>query len=305
MEQSFETVDSLTQKGFKVYVRHNRKFMPSKYVCSIEGDNYYEEVLNPRGGSTEVVVVREEGIKFLEKMEPHIFRYTKINNGGNLLYGKAICCKGDNYNKKIGVKIAMARALFMGCIYTMDQAIEAIEIAEMLEIRPSKKKRKKRNLEIEVVEDRSINIPLGEPNVTEYAAIAAQHQKDIIPNPPLPNEPFALVCNLCVALGLKNLNEHIAAWEYQIGPWHIALNAHNLPTRSTRGTNIEPFQAAIEHDNKMAGWVAMNKHSIAAGNRDQTQDFCDAVKDEIYRVSKLRTEMDPETKQVVHEQGYF
>lgn len=70
------TVRDLRASGYKVRVLHQRKWNP----YGISG----------KGGVTTVQVRTPEGIE---------------------LEGRAVCSKEDNYNKKLGVSIALGRAL--------------------------------------------------------------------------------------------------------------------------------------------------------------------------------------------------
>lgn len=70
------TVKSLRQSGYKVRVNHQRK---------MQG-----EELSPFGGLTRIEITTPEGKD---------------------LAGEAKCSTKDNYNKKIGVSIALGRAL--------------------------------------------------------------------------------------------------------------------------------------------------------------------------------------------------
>lgn len=86
------TVQDLRNKGYKVRVLHNRLYNgyhkwqvgsrpPSGYAGPIDPD--------PKGGSTEIVIDSPDGKHF---------------------QGLAICSKKENYNKKMGVRIALGRS---------------------------------------------------------------------------------------------------------------------------------------------------------------------------------------------------
>jgi hypothetical protein len=78
-----ETVKSLRQKGLKVRVFHSRQH--------IFLDNEGRSRVYEKGGSTKIDIYNKEG---------------------NLLCsGLAICSLKDNYDKKMGVRIALGRAL--------------------------------------------------------------------------------------------------------------------------------------------------------------------------------------------------
>jgi len=77
-----ETVKSLRQKGLKVVVYHHRRITQE----AVGGGK-----IDEKGGFTEISVLSKEG-KFLSG-------------------GKSVCSNKDNYDKKMGVKIALGRAI--------------------------------------------------------------------------------------------------------------------------------------------------------------------------------------------------
>lgn len=78
------TVQELRNLGYKVRVLHFReRFFKPRMDTSING---YE---SPKGGHTRVII---------------------DSPNGNHYEGTAICSKRDNYNKKLGVKIAIGRS---------------------------------------------------------------------------------------------------------------------------------------------------------------------------------------------------
>ena len=95
-----ETVESLRKKGYKVKVYHLRKFIPACLPNTWSMKDYYELKLTVTlqqiwklsccGGATTVVICGKD-------------------NG--MYFGHAYCSDKDNYDKKIGVKIALGRAL--------------------------------------------------------------------------------------------------------------------------------------------------------------------------------------------------
>lgn len=76
------TVKSLRQSGWKVKVLHHR----------IDDNRILGEIY-PKGGKTEIIIDSPVGEHF---------------------EGVAVCSDKDLYNKKMGVKIALGRALFNG-----------------------------------------------------------------------------------------------------------------------------------------------------------------------------------------------
>jgi hypothetical protein len=83
------TVENLRKSGWKVRVLHYR----SDESCEgkIKSSHSKERRVNPKGGKTVVILDSPTGDHF---------------------EGLAICSSEDLYNKKIGVKIAIGRALF-------------------------------------------------------------------------------------------------------------------------------------------------------------------------------------------------
>lgn len=83
------TVENLRKSGWKVRVLHYR----SDESCEgkIKSSHSKERRVNPKGGKTVVILDSPTGDHF---------------------EGLAICSSDDLYNKKIGVKIAIGRALF-------------------------------------------------------------------------------------------------------------------------------------------------------------------------------------------------
>lgn len=86
------TVQELRNKGFKVRVLHNRLY--NGYHKWQVGDrehvkNYGPLDPDPKGGSTEIVIDSPTGAHY---------------------HGTAICSRKENYNKKMGVRIALGRS---------------------------------------------------------------------------------------------------------------------------------------------------------------------------------------------------
>lgn len=78
------TVQELRNKGYKVRVLHIRdRFYKPRMDSSING---YE---SPKGGTTHIIIDSPNGDHF---------------------EGIARCSKQDNYNKKLGVRIALGRS---------------------------------------------------------------------------------------------------------------------------------------------------------------------------------------------------
>lgn len=79
------TVKHLRQSGYKVRVCHTRH-----YDNIVKFDTGLTKALSAKGGKTVVQITTPEGKD---------------------ISGEAICSKEDSYNKKLGVKIAIGRAL--------------------------------------------------------------------------------------------------------------------------------------------------------------------------------------------------
>lgn len=77
------TVQSLRQSGYKVRVLHHRR-----------NDDRVLGAVHPKGGETVIQITTPDGVD---------------------LEGRAKCSKKDLYNKKLGVKVAIGRALYKNC----------------------------------------------------------------------------------------------------------------------------------------------------------------------------------------------
>lgn len=86
------TVQELRNKGFKVRVLHNRLYN-GYHKWQVGGHEYIQRnaPVDPdaKGGSTEIVIDSPSGEHY---------------------HGLAICSKKENYNKKMGVRIALGRS---------------------------------------------------------------------------------------------------------------------------------------------------------------------------------------------------
>ena len=85
------TVENLRKMGFRVKVRHTRNYTGMPKFSGSDGILVQEDVYDPYGGYTEVEVY-----DFAAQQA-----YT----------GKAECSKKDHYCRKLGVRIALGRAL--------------------------------------------------------------------------------------------------------------------------------------------------------------------------------------------------
>lgn len=89
------TVQELRNKGYKVRVLHNRLYngYHKWQVGAIESTRYGPIDPDAKGGSTQIIIDSPTGEHY---------------------QGLAICSKKENYNKKLGVKIALGRCGFYG-----------------------------------------------------------------------------------------------------------------------------------------------------------------------------------------------
>lgn len=78
------TVQELRQSGYRVRVIHRRNYTERETFGGTT------EVISEKGGSTQVDITTPDGVNTT---------------------GYANCCSIDNYNRKIGVLIALGRAL--------------------------------------------------------------------------------------------------------------------------------------------------------------------------------------------------
>jgi len=76
------TVHDLRKQGYRVTVIHNRHMSSPNY--------FGKTILKTKGGLTEVVIESNEQV---------------------MCRGHAVCSDKDDYNKKLGVRIALGRAL--------------------------------------------------------------------------------------------------------------------------------------------------------------------------------------------------
>jgi len=77
------SIQELRNKGYKVRVLHYRNFIERQSFGGIR------EYLSPKGGRTKLVIDTPTGDHF---------------------EGEAVCSSQDNYNKKLGIRIALGRS---------------------------------------------------------------------------------------------------------------------------------------------------------------------------------------------------
>lgn len=78
------TIQQLRNSGYKVKVLHHRKTVEEKGMWGKTRNRVSE-----KGGMTQVIIDSPSGEHFI---------------------GEAVCSKKDNYNKKLGVRIALGRS---------------------------------------------------------------------------------------------------------------------------------------------------------------------------------------------------
>lgn len=88
------TVQELRNSGYKVKVLHNRLYNGYQKWETLGDDYTFAKALgvagpDPKGGSTQVIIDSPNGQHF---------------------EGHSICSKKDNYDKKMGVRIALGRS---------------------------------------------------------------------------------------------------------------------------------------------------------------------------------------------------
>lgn len=97
-------IHELRQQGYKVQIQHKRRFkMCDGYMTRGEYESspfktespksYYKNAVNAKGGMTVVRVTTPDGTE---------------------LAGTAKCSDKDNYNRKLGLKMSLGRALKSG-----------------------------------------------------------------------------------------------------------------------------------------------------------------------------------------------
>lgn len=85
------TVESLRSKGYRVYVRHHRVYQDQFVRIDTEKELYEKKsVPTSKGGKTTVEVTTPQG---------------------EVLHGQSTCGKSEQFSRKLGVKVALGRAL--------------------------------------------------------------------------------------------------------------------------------------------------------------------------------------------------
>ena len=82
--------------------------------------------------------------------------------------------------------------------------------------------------------------------------------------PPI-SEVFDEICQLALALGVKNINQLPACWEHKVDEeWRIAVNAHNKPVNAG-DTTVPAFTAYLEFNGWPAGLISPYGGMMASG----------------------------------------
>lgn len=90
MKNPGQTIQELREAGYQVKVRHNRvNQLTGLYQPKHEFETDYATSVSPKGGST----------------------YVSIKGSVTTVEEEAFCCPTDTYNYKLGLTIALGRAL--------------------------------------------------------------------------------------------------------------------------------------------------------------------------------------------------
>lgn len=96
------------------------------------------------------------------------------------------------------------------------------------------------------------------------------------------SEVWALVCELALALGHRQLNQRPGCWRHELadpngGTWAFTLNPHDTPKLiGDTATTLPPFHLFVEWNGFPAGIVSPAGGVIAAGAR-ANEDTCIAA----------------------------
>lgn len=93
---------------------------------------------------------------------------------------------------------------------------------------------------------------------------------------------FASVCELATTLGARNIKDLPGCWETQIdGRWYVAVNGHNVETKTSRGAEVPPFHCYVEFNGWPAGIFSPRGGVIAAGAAANEDTFVAACQKRI------------------------
>lgn len=89
------------------------------------------------------------------------------------------------------------------------------------------------------------------------------------------------VADLAMALKAHPLNQYPGLWDYRFGDWHVYVNAHREPMKTTEGVLVPPFNAYVER----LGWPVMVFDGFGGSCVGDGEDaFIEALDAEIERV---------------------
>jgi hypothetical protein len=102
-------------------------------------------------------------------------------------------------------------------------------------------------------------------------------------NEPTVCEAFAVLADLCIALGEAPLSKHVACWEHKIDErWAVAVNGHNEPKHcSFSAVPVDPFNCYVQFNGWPAGILNPYGGIIAAGELANEATFIEAMRDRI------------------------
>lgn len=97
----------------------------------------------------------------------------------------------------------------------------------------------------------------------------------------------ALIAELATTMGVRRINELPACWEHTFGPWFVAVNGHNAPTKCSTGAELPPFGFFVECNGWPAALLQPNGGAFLGGCEDE---FIAAVQAEIAATSPRRSQ---------------
>lgn len=92
-------------------------------------------------------------------------------------------------------------------------------------------------------------------------------------------EPFVLISKLAEALKVKNIKQLPGCWEHAIDEqWFIAVNGHQVSSRTSGGVDVAPFNCYVEFNGWPAAYFGLDGGSMAAGAAANQESFIAALK---------------------------
>ena len=90
---------------------------------------------------------------------------------------------------------------------------------------------------------------------------------------------FATIVEYVLSHGATRLDKVPGCFERDVDErWHIALNAHNEPTKDSSGCPVPAFECAITYNGWPAGIVGPYGGVMAAGSGANEDAFIDALR---------------------------